>query len=405
MSNTLLHRGFGIPADYMYLRTSYQKGRMTLTIQKPIHKCRCSACGSTKVAPRGLLTRHLQTVPLGKKNVELEVKINRLKCHDCGVIRQEHLSFADERRSFTHAFERFVVELSKRMTIQDVAIYAQTSWDIVKDIQQRYLKRKFAKPRLKHLEYLAIDEIHIGHGGQFLTVVMDLEEGVIVFVGDGKSAESLDPFWRRLRRYKANIRAVAMDMSEAYIRAVQKNLRGADIVFDHFHVIKLFNEKLTTLRRELHHELEHTMHKHVLKGVRWLLLKNPENLDEKKGEKERLEEALKLNQPLATAYYLKEDLRQIWMQPNKKTAARLLTDWIARAQASGIQILKKFAATLAGYRTGILAYYDHGISSGPMEGTNNKIKTLNKQAYGFRDREFFKLKIYALHETKYALVG
>ena len=329
--------------------------------------------------------------------------INRLDCQDCSMIRQEHISFSDKRRSYTHTFARFVLELSKRMTIKDVAIYAQTSWDIVKDIQQRYLKKKFDKPRLKHLRYIAIDEIHIGH--EYLTIVMDLEEGVIVYVGDGKSAQSLDPFWRRLRRYKKRIRAVAMDMSPAYISAVQKSLPDADIVFDHFHVVKLFNEKLSDLRRALHHELENTMEKHVLKGTRWLLLKNPENLDEEKNEKERLEEALKLNQPLATAYYLKEDLRQIWIQKNKRSATAFLKDWIARAQASGIQILKKFATTLASHRTGILAYYNHSISSGPIEGTNNKIKTLNKQAYGFRDHEFFKLKIYALHETKYALVG
>jgi transposase len=405
MSISLLNRGFGIPSGYEYKRTTYQAGQISFTIHKPIDKCQCSACGSTDVDPRGTITRSLRTVPLGKKIIEIEVVINRPECNACGAIRQEHLSFAEERRTYTYAFERYVLELSKRMTIKDVAIYAQTSWDIVKDIQRRYLKRKFGKPRLKHLKYIAIDEINIGHGYKFLTIVMDLEEGVIVYVGDGKSAESLDPFWRRLRRYKANIRAVAIDMSPAYIGAVQKNLPQADIVFDHFHLVKLLNEKLSDLRRDLFRELKGAMHKQVLKGTRWLLLKNPENLDESKNEKARLEEALKLNQPLATAYYMKEDFRQIWMQENKKKAAQFLKDWMARAQASGIQMLKKFASTLASVRTGILAYYDHFLSSGPLEGTNNKIKTMNKQAYGFRDVEFFKLKIYALHETKYALVG
>ena len=142
----------------------------------------------------------------------------------------------------------------------------------------------------------------------------------------------------------------------------------------------------------------------VLKGTRWLLLKNPENLKNWK-EHERLEEALRLNQPLATAYYLKEDLRQLWEQPDKDAATAFLQDWIARAQSSGIGILIKIAKTLALYRTGILAYYDYPISTGPLEGTNNKIKTMKRQAYGFRDLEFFKLKILALHETKYALVG
>ena len=147
------------------------------------------------------------------------------------------------------------------------------------------------------------------------------------------------------------------------------------------------------------------MQKEVLKGIRWLLLKNPENLNDKRNERERLEEALHLNQPLACAYYLKEDLRQIWNQPDKATAEVVLHDWLRRADASGIRIVKKFAQTLATYRAGILAYYDYRISTGPLEATNNKIKTLQRQAYGFRDHVFFTLKIYALHLSTYALVG
>jgi transposase len=101
----------------------------------------------------------------------------------------------------------------------------------------------------------------------------------------------------------------------------------------------------------------------------------------------------------------RDHTRQIWGQPDKATAARVLDDWIRRAEASCIKVLQKFAATLAMHRTGILAYYDCRISTGPLEGTNNKIKTMQRQAYGFRDQEFFKLKIYAIHESKYALVG
>jgi transposase len=147
------------------------------------------------------------------------------------------------------------------------------------------------------------------------------------------------------------------------------------------------------------------MHKEVLKGTRWLLLKNPENLDAEKNEKQRLEEALALNTPLATAYYMKDDLRRFWDQPGKQFATMFLDGWIRRAVASGIKVLQQMAKTLAAHRSGLLAYYDVMISSGPMEGTNNKIKTMKRQAYGFRDMEFFKLKILAIHETKYALVG
>jgi transposase len=119
----------------------------------------------------------------------------------------------------------------------------------------------------------------------------------------------------------------------------------------------------------------------------------------------KLKEALALNEPLATAYYLKDDLRRFWNQPGKAFATTFLNGWIRRAEASGIKILQQMAKTLAAHRTGLLAYYDVMISSGPMEGTNNKIKTMKRQAYGFRDMEFFKLKILAIHETRYALVG
>jgi thiol-disulfide isomerase/thioredoxin len=115
--------------------------------------------------------------------------------------------------------------------------------------------------------------------------------------------------------------------------------------------------------------------------------------------------ALRINAPLATAYYLREDLRQIWAQPNKATAQRVLDDWIRRAEVSGIRMLQQFARTLALHRTGILAWYDSPISTGPLEGTNTKIQVMKRQAYGFRDKEFFRLKILGLHETKHALVG
>jgi transposase len=234
-------------------------------------------------------------------------------------------------------------------------------------------------------------------------VVLDLKSGAVVFVGEGKGAEALTPFWKRLKCSKAKIEAVAIDMSPAYISAVSNNLSKATIVFDHFHVIKLFNEKLSDFRRKLHREATDVLQKGVLKGTRWLLLKNPENLKDERNESQRLEEALKLNKPLATAYYMKEDLREIWKQKTKTKAEKLLKDWAKRAQISGIGMLKKFANTLLAHRSGILAYYDFPISTGPLEGTNNKIKTMKRQAYGFRDKEFLKLKILAIHKTKYAL--
>jgi transposase len=405
MSTTsLLYHAFGA-RGYRCLRTDFHEAEVILTIDQPRERYRCSQCGSAHVLAHGGETRLFRTVPIGTKPVRLLFKVPRVECLDCHTVRQVRVEFAEPRRSYTHAFERYALELSRSTTIQDAARHLDVSWDTVKDIQARYLQRRFARPRLRHLQEIAIDEIAIGKGHRYVTVVLDLDSGAVVFVGDGKGADALDPFWRRLRGAHARIRAVATDMSKAYIQAVRRHLPKAVHVFDRFHIVKLFNDKLSDLRRELHRQASAGPHKHVLKGTRWLLLKNPENLDDRRREREKLEEALRLNQPLATAYYLKEDLRQIWVQPNKATARRVLDDWIRRAEASCIHQLWQMANTLSMYRSGILAYYDYPISTGPLEGTNNKIQTMKRQAYGFRDQEFFKLKILGLHETKYALVG
>jgi transposase len=404
MSTSLLYHAFGI-RGYHYTRTDYQDGQTIFTIHQEPETCRCPACGSSKVQSRGHVERRFRTVPIGRRATLVVLPIPRVECLACGVVRQVKVPFADPRRSYTNAFERYALELSRRMTIRDVAKHLGVGWDMIKDIQKRDLTRRYAKPKLKHLRRIAIDEISIAKGHRYLTVVLDLDSGAVVFVGDGKGADALKPFWKRLRPSRARIEAVAMDMSAAYRGAVSTNLPKAKIVFDRFHVMKLFNEKLSDLRRALYREATDVLQKKVLKGTRWLLLKGAENLDEKKDEKTKLEEALALNKSLAVAYYLKEDLRQFWEQPGKRFGTVFLDGWIKRAEASGIKMLQQMAKTLAAHRSGLLAYYDVMITSGPMEGTNNKIKTMKRQAYGFRDKEFFKLKILAIHETTYELVG
>jgi transposase len=404
MSTSLLYHAFGV-RGYKYVRQSFFEGGVVFTIEQERRDLCCSACGSWEVKPKGRVARTFKTLPVGGKPVSLAFEVPRVECQDCACIRQVKLGFADPRVSYTRAFARYVLELSRRMTIQDVAEHLQVSWDLVKEIQRSDLERRFSRPKLKKVREIAIDEISVAKGHRYLTVVLDLQRGNVLFVGDGKGADALLPFWRRLRASGAKIRAVATDMSLAYIEAVGTHLKGARHVFDHFHIIKLYNEKLTDLRRDVYRELTERMHKDVLKGIRWLLLKSPENLDPTKNEKQRLDEALKLNTPLYTAYYMKEQLRQLWNQNNKRDARRFLSDWIAQAESSGIRMLVKFAKTMRTYREGILNYYNYPISTGPLEGTNNKIKTLKRQAYGFRDQAFFKLKILAIHETRWELVG
>jgi transposase len=287
------------------------------------------------------------------------------------------------------------------MTISDAARHLGISWSTVKDIHKRRLEKEYGKPNLKNLRTLAIDEIFNGKGQKYLTIVLNLENGAVVFIGEGKGADALLPFWKKLGRLRKKIRSVAVDMSPAYTKAIRENLPHATLVYDHFHVIKLYNEKLSSLRSELYRETQDADMKELLKGTRWLLLKNRENLDSSRNEHERLEAALNANRPLMTAYYLKEELHRIWEQEDQTAAERVFDKWIATAAASEVPMLKKFAQTLSIHREGILNYYKSRITTAALEGTNTKIRVLQRRAYGYRDKEYLKLRIFALHETNF----
>ena len=403
MPTALLYQSFGI-RGYHQTRTEFVGGVTRFHVQPDDKTICCPSCESANVIRRGAKEREFRASPIGLKPTVIVATLPRVECQDCGVVRQIKVGFADARRSYTKHWAKYALQLTRSMTIKDVANLLSVTWDVIKEIKKNDLRRRFANPSLKDLRRIAIDEICIGKGHRYVTLVMNLDTGAIVFVGDGKSAESLVPFWKRLGRRRYKITAVAMDMSSAYISAVRGNLPNADIVFDRFHVVKLMNEKLTALRRQLYREAT-ADEKSVLKGSRWLVLKNPENLDASRDEEARLAAAFELNAPLAIGYYLKEELRLFWEETFRWPAQLFLRSWCQRAIATGLKPLKTMAKTLARLEEGLLSYFDHRISSGPMEGTNNKIKTVQRQSYGIRDREYFDLLLYSLHETKYALIG
>ena len=292
-----------------------------------------------------------------------------------------------------------MITLLHEMTVLDVARLLKVSWGFIKSIDKNHLEQHYARPRLKDVKYIAIDEFAVEKGHQYMTVVIDFKTGHVLYVGEGRSAETLAPFWRRVKAAGAKIKAVAMDMWPAYIDSVQRNLPKASIIFDRFHIVQKLNEHLSNIRRELYRNETEVNKKAVLKGTRWLLLKKQDNLVNEKKERERLEAALKMNRPLAMAYYLKEELSQIWSLSSAEEAKAFLGKWVAKAKATGIKLLDKFANTLLAHRTGIFNWFDHPISTSPLEGINNKIKVLKRKAYGFRDKAYFKLKIMALHNN------
>lgn len=288
------------------------------------------------------------------------------------------------------------------MSLQDVARFTHLGWDTVKRIVKADLARRFEDVPLEGVRRIGVDENYLGKKAKYVTLVVDLESGRVLWVGKGRGKEALEGFWGRLRRSGAKIEAVACDMSGAYWSAINEHLPAAALVFDRFHIIKLANEKIDEIRRGLQRTLEMTGQKFI-KGTRYLLLYGRENLPPDKLPK--LEEALAYNEPLSKAYYLKEELRQLWNQPGKEAAQKYLQEWILKAYATAISPLKQLANTMLTHARQILSYFDHPITSGIMEGINNKIGRLTRMAYGYRDVDFLHLRIYALHESKDILTG
>jgi transposase len=288
------------------------------------------------------------------------------------------------------------------MTLSDVAELTLLSWDAVKNITKSHLAKDYGKPALRGVHYLGIDEVHLGKKTRYYTIVLDLEDGRILWAKPGRGKEALRGFWRRLRVAQAQIQAVATDMSAAYWSAVLEHLPDAALVFDKFHILKLMNERLDDLRREMVREAEGPL-KLRIKGTRFLLLRNPQNLVREQIPK--LDEALRLNEPLLLGWYMKEELRELWSQTSRDQMEAFLKDWCDKASQTGIGQILKMAKTLRTHASGILAYADHPITTGKLEGVNNKIKTLTKQAYGFHDENFFILKLLSLHHAKYKLLG
>ena len=170
MSTSLLYHGLGI-RGYNYLSTTYLDGDVIFKIYQDKVNLRCSECNSRELIRRGTISRRFLSLPIGNKSTYINFDVQRVECCKCKVVRQVKIGFADTRRSYTKSFERYVLELSQYMTINDIAKHLCVGWDTIKDIQKRNLNKKYARPKLKKLKYIAIDEISVGKGHKYLTLI------------------------------------------------------------------------------------------------------------------------------------------------------------------------------------------------------------------------------------------
>ena len=402
MSTSIVYHLFGA-VGYKFLTLILKNNRIGFLVESTQDKC-CPVCGSKDVILKGCVYRWLRAMPSGRhRDLYLVAKVRRLLCKTCKGSPQEPIELiSSEKLHYTKHFEQLVCDLLEFATVKDVANYCGMSWDTIKEIDKQRLNRKKPKWKYKDLFYIAIDEIYLGRLSKYKTIVYDLLSGRIISVIDGRGGKAVERFIKKLASYAKNLKAVAMDMAKAYWGKVLDLLPGVDIVFDRFHVIKLMNEKIDNLRREYQAECEKAERK-VIKGKRFLLLKNPENLvgDQKK----QLASLLELNTPLTQAYVLKEELRRLWDEPDFESGEKFLFAWCRKAESTGIKAIRRMAKTLRLHRRGILNYFKHGITSGPLEGINNKIKAMLRKHYGIRDPQYLELKLLNIGSSKHVLVG
>lgn len=403
MSTSLLYHAFGAKS-YRYLRTEYNAGDLLFYMEKKKLPC-CRACGSDDTVFDGYEAYTLRALPLGKKRVFLVAYLHVVLCHTCGERRQEEREVAEPRKSYTKTFARFVVDLARVMTLADVARHLCVSWDLVKEIVKDNLEKRAKKRSWRKVRRIAIDEIAVRKGYRYMTVVMDLDTGRVLYAAKGKGKGALKPFFARLRRAGAKLKAIAMDMSEAFLSAVKEYWpKKVAIVHDHYHIVANMNDVLDKVRRDEQNRLEGEG-KEVIKGSRYLLLRGKENLAKLPEKQTRLDALLAANETLHKAYLLKEDLRMFWQQETKGAAKKFIINWVSAALAMGNKHVTKFANTVKERVESITAWYTHPITTGPLEGLNNKIKVLKRMAYGYRDMKFFALRIMFIHETKMELSG
>jgi len=399
MPISILYHGFGI-YGYRYLRTCFKEGVIYFHLVRA--QDYCAHCKSFRVIKKGFKVRQLRTLPIGRKRVFLMVKMRRFYCRDCRRTLFEELGIAERRKHYTRALERYVMDLCMRMTIRDVSEHTGLHWATVKAIDRRRLSRNLPTASdLRKLRFLGIDEVSLRKRHRYLTTVVDLDSGQVVYVAEGRSEQSLAPFLKRLRRLKTPLKAVALDMWRPYVRALRRNFPKAALVYDSFHILSDYARMLDALRSEEARASQGPMKK-VIKGSRFLLLKGQEKLTIP--AKEKLQQLLQLNQRLLKAYVLKEELRRLWSFKSRIEALKFLLDWINKAFQSRIKKLIHFARRILKHLEGILNYFRYPISTAKVEGINNKIKVIKRKAYGYRDIEYFKLKIYNSHLTRYSLL-
>lgn len=364
---------------------------VTITVEPDERYCPiCHKCQRKTRQIHSYYKRMIRDLNIFDAKSFISITYRKLRCPHCGTM-VEVLPLMNPSKRVTVRLATYILELCKYMTIKEVAEHLDLDWKTVKEIHKRFLQEKFVHEERGSPKILVVDEISIRKRHRYLTIIADWESGRVLGVGEGRKYETLHGFFESLsKEQKHSIEAVAMDMWDPYIKAVGESCPHAKIVFDQFHVVAAFGRVIDKVRN-IEYQKANEAGKAVIKGSRYLLLKNKRNLIEE--EKPRLKALLNLNEALTTTYILKDYLKKLWQYRYPRCAIRALTHWCSIAYESGIKPVIAFANTLIKYAYGIVNHCKFPIHTGLLEGMNNKIKVIKRKAYGFHDIEYFSLII------------
>jgi len=316
-------------------------------------------------------------------------------CPRCKAVKRETLSWLAQSARFTQRFEDRIGELCREMTVTRVAELHQLSWDQVWRMEKSYMRRLLERhPPSEHLRAIGVDEISVRKGHAYVIVVADLDQRRPIWLGgQGRTEEDLQHFFDQMGPERCkSIELAVMDMWKAFRNATLKNAPDAQIVYDKFHVMRHLSNALDQVRRSEYKRVNDKERKFI-KGQRYTLLSHKANLDLE--GRRALRVLLKANKRLHKAYLLKESFGQLWDYKNPLWARRFFENWKSQLRWQRLTSFEKFAAMIERHWDGIVSYChpDHKVSLGFMEGVNNKIRVIQRRAYGIKDQEYLMLKV------------
>ena len=338
--------------------------------------------------------RQARDLSCGDTRVFLDFEVRRVACRHCGTVKREQLGFLADNPLYTKRFAFYVGRRCRSATLKDVAQELRLDWHTVKTLEKQYMAAQLARAGKPGPKAIGIDEISIRKGHTYRIVVSDLIRGrPIWFGGQDRSASSMAQFYEWLGKNKAKrIRLAVMDMWKPFRTVTHARAPQAAILFDKFHVLRHLGEALDDVRKSEYARLTGKARRYI-KGQKYTLLSHRENLD--LDGRKALKTLLAANKRLNTAYLLKESFGQLWGYEREGWARRFFDNWRASLKWQRLKPFEKFAEMIDRHWDGIAAYCqpENKVSLGFVEGFNNKIRVIQRRAYGLRDEEYLRLKI------------